>query len=62
MLNLGHIDIDTVYKQCLEKCSSKVISTTQHKCSVSSYLLIISRITFLVVTTESVNCQSRSRA
>lgn len=34
MLNLGHIDIYTVYKQCLEKCSSKVISTTQHKCSV----------------------------
>lgn len=34
MLNSGHIDIYTVYKQCLEKCSSKVISTTQHKCSV----------------------------
>ena len=34
MLSSGHIDIYTVYKQCLEKCSSKVISTTQHKCSV----------------------------
>lgn len=34
MLNSGHIDIYTVYKQCLEKCSSKVISTIRHKCSV----------------------------
>ena len=34
MLNLGRIDIYTVYKQCLEKCSSRVISTTQHQCSV----------------------------
>lgn len=34
VLNSGHMDIYTVYKQCSEECSSKVISTIWHKCSV----------------------------
>lgn len=34
MLNSGHKDIYTVYKQCLQECSSKIICTIQHKCSV----------------------------
>lgn len=62
MQNSGHMDIYTVYKQCSEECSSKVIFTLGLSVLFSSYLLMNSPMTFLVVTTESVNCQSHLQA
>lgn len=55
MLDSGHMHIYTIYKQCLEEYSSKIISTLQHKCS--AFQLFIDELAHNILGCDSRVCE-----